>query len=71
MAHDVKFSVPERPLANKDIAFDVRTNGKATGSLKVSKGGVVWRPRDAKYGYKLSWGKLAELAEQHGREKSL
>ncbi len=61
MAHDVSFSVPSRPVANKDIEFDVRKDRDAFGTLKVSEAGVVWRPRDHKFGCFLSWTKINEI----------
>ena len=42
MAHDARFSVPERPLAHADIEFNVFQNGEKFGTLRVSKGAVVW-----------------------------
>lgn len=39
MAYEVQFTVPERPIANKDIDFPVRKNDAKFGTLRVSKGG--------------------------------
>jgi len=65
MAHEVTFQVPERPLESKDIVFNVKSDGAMLGSLKVSRGGVVWRPRDYKFGYYLTWEKLDETLKRH------
>lgn len=67
MAHDVKFTVPERELGNSDIQFDVRIDGGKLGTLKVSKGALVWIPANKQSGYQLTWQKLNELAQQEGR----
>ena len=69
MTHEVNFTVPLRPLQNKDIVFDVKKGGAMLGTLKVSRGGVVWRPRDYKYGYFLTWTKLDEVTAQHHSAK--
>ena len=65
MAHQVTFTVPERPLERKDIEFDVRKDEAMLGTLKVSRGGIVWRPRDSTYGYFLSWTKFDQVVERY------
>ncbi len=65
MAHEVTFTVPQRPLERKDIEFAIKKNGAMLGTLKVSRGGLVWRPRDYTYGYFLSWSKLDEVVARH------
>lgn len=67
MAHDVRFSVPERPVANADIEFKVYNDDGKFGTLRVSKGAVVWFPQDGKIGRKLNWGQIDRLFEEHGR----
>ena len=64
MAHQVTFTVPARPVGSKDIEFDVKKDQAMLGTLKVSKGGIVWRPRDSTFGYFLSWNKLDQVVEQ-------
>ncbi len=72
MAHQVTFTVPERPLERKDIEFDVKTEGEMLGTLKVSRGGVVWRPRDHTFGYFLTWEKFNEtIARYHTSRRAL
>ena len=53
--HEVKFSLPERELGKSDISFTVKKYGKILGTLKVSKGAIVWFPKDTSYGHKISW----------------
>jgi hypothetical protein len=71
MAHKVTFAVPERPLANVDIEFNVRKNEIMLGTLKISQGGIVWRPSPASLGYFLSWHEFDQIAMEHGRPKAL
>ncbi len=65
MAHQVTFSVPERPLERKDIEFDVKTDGEMLGTLKVRRGGIVWRQKNYTFGYYLTWEKFDETLERH------
>lgn len=44
MAHNVKFTVPERELGRADIEFRVEKNSRPFGTLLVSKGALEWRP---------------------------
>jgi hypothetical protein len=66
--HNVKFTVPERPVGNADIIFTVFENQEKFGKLRISKGNIVWYPGKKVYGYALSWSKLDELAREHGRQ---
>jgi len=65
MAHEVTFAVPQRPLGGKDIEFDVKKDRAMLGTLKVSRGGLVWRPTDKHFGYFLTWSKLGEVVARH------
>ena len=66
--HDVNFTVPKRPVGKADIEFEVKRGGTKFGTLKVSKGSLVWVTADHTYGYKLSWRAFADLASEHGRK---
>lgn len=58
MLHDVRFSIPERELGKADIQFEIKRNGKKFGTLRVSKGSIVWFQKDMSYGHKASWKAL-------------
>jgi len=64
MAHDVEFSIPNRPLGRADVDFQVWRDGGMLGSLKVSKGTLVWFPSNTSYGYRLGWAKFDQLIQQ-------
>ena len=66
MAHEVLFRLPNRVLGSADLQLDVNKDGTKLGRLKVSKGSVVWVPRNRTYGYKLAWSDLALLFENNG-----
>jgi hypothetical protein len=62
--HDVKFTVPERPLGKADITFNVFQNSKKIGTFKVSKGAVVWIPcYGKKTEYKKNWNEMSRYFE--------
>jgi len=70
MNHDVKFSVPKRELGKADIVFEIKKGKEKFGTLKVSKGSVVWFPRDTTYGHKVGWNKFDGLMQgQTKKEK--
>ena len=71
MAHKVTFSVPERPLANVDIEFNVRKDETMLGTLKISQVGIVWRPSPASLGYFFSWHVFDHIARERGRSRAL
>ena len=64
--HDVSFTVPDRPVGNADIEFRVKRDGKAVGTLLVSKGSLVWLPKHARKGFKLGWLEFGQLIEKYG-----
>jgi hypothetical protein len=67
MAHEVSFEIPERRLGKADIEFKVRRDGAILGTLKISKGALVWAPGHKKLGYKLGWTKFDELMQRRGK----
>ena len=70
MVHDVTFTIPERELGRADIEVKVK-KGKKMGTLKISKGSLVWVPKKAQYGFKVRWSELDSLMRQNGKhEKS-
>lgn len=67
MAHDVKFSVPPRPLGVADIRFTVRRNGGKFGELRISNGTVVWIPANKSFGRRLTWTQIDQFAREKGK----
>ena len=70
-AHEVKFTVPKRPLAHKDIQFEVLRDGQKFGELRISQGNVVWIPAHGSYGHALSWQKIDELSREFGTRRKV
>jgi hypothetical protein len=66
MAYNVKFMIPERDLGRADIKIDINNHRGKLGTAKISKGALVWVPRDHSYGYKLAWSDFASLMQING-----
>ena len=66
MAYSVMFDPPARPLGNADVIFDVQQDGSSLGKLHISKGSLVWVPKDKELGYKLPWQRVGSLMEATG-----
>ncbi len=62
--HDVRFSIPDRELGKADIEFKIKKNGKVFGTLRVSKGSIVWLPKDTSYGHKIGWNTFHDVMRQ-------
>jgi len=66
VAYDVRFSIPERTLGKADVKFAIWRNGAKLGTLAVSKGSVVWFPKNYKWGQKMSWRKFDRIIAAEG-----
>jgi hypothetical protein len=67
--HEVSFTLPSRSLGNNDIELEVVRNDEFFGTLKISRGAIVWTPRHARSdGYALSWAQFDAAAQQMGRK---
>jgi sporulation protein YlmC with PRC-barrel domain len=66
MSHTVSFAVPKRELGRADVKFDINTENEKIGTLAVSKGSVVWFPKDHSYGYKVGWADVDRIFTEQG-----
>ena len=69
--HSVTFQPPARKLEQADVVFQVRSDGEKLGTLKVSKGSVVWLWANKQYGFKMGWERFGEMMEEHARRYEL
>ncbi|MBI4729318.1 MAG: hypothetical protein HY775_07410 [Acidobacteria bacterium] len=58
MAHEVRFLLPRRALGKENIVIEVDQEGERLGTLKISKGAVVWYPGHKKLGFKMRWARF-------------
>jgi hypothetical protein len=74
MANHVTFTIPERDLGRADIEFDVshdvRNRKVKLGTLQISKGSLVWVPKDCSYGYKVNWQQFDTLMQENGTRET-
>ena len=69
MSHTVHFRAPYRELGRSDVEFVVAKDGKNLGTLKVSRGSLVWfRGKTHKNGLKIGWEEFDELLRQRSAE---
>jgi hypothetical protein len=65
MSHEVYFRPPERELGRSDVDFVVKQDGKNLGTLKVSRGSLVWFPgKTYKKGLKIDWGAFDQFMKR-------
>ena len=60
-SHKVFFDLPTRELGKSDVHFTVHKDGSVFGKLEVSKGALVWYPRNARRGHKVGWSRFDEF----------
>lgn len=68
MAYEVKFAVPQRELGKSDVEFEVRQNGTMLGTLKISKGSLVWFPKGTGNGLRMPWEKFDRLMKDNATQ---
>lgn len=67
--HKVAFNLPDRPLGKADIIFNIRKGPNKFGTLRISKGALLWLPSYNKKGWKMSWSKFDEIMKNEGRRR--
>ncbi len=69
MAHSVQFSIPERNLGRSDVEFKVKQGETILGTLRISKGALVWFPKNTSRGHKIGWAKFHEIMKTMPRRE--
>jgi hypothetical protein len=69
MSHVVVFDLPTRQLGKSDVHFLVKRNRRVLGKLEVSKGAIVWYPKNHRFGHKISWRELDSLAKEYPKRE--
>lgn len=64
MSHRVPFELPTRDLGKADIHVLVKRDGVVLGKLEISRGSLVWYPKNHSIGHKVGWAKFDEIARQ-------
>lgn len=66
--HTISAKLPTVPIGNADVEFKIMKDRAVIGTLLVSKGAVVWTPRDHTNGYKMSWTDFDGLMRSNGKK---
>lgn len=64
--HEINMTMPSKIVLNKDIEFEIYSDGLKIGTLKISKGSLEWLPSNHQYGYHCNWEKFNELMVENG-----
>lgn len=68
MAYKVEITcLPNLSLGKADVEFVVTSEVKGEGvlgTLRISKGAIVWYPKKTTHGHKASWQKFSDLAKK-------
>lgn len=63
--HDVRLTAKNVEVKGIDFEFTVKIDDSVLGTLAVSEGGLLWRPRNKQkaYGIPITWSEFKEWAE--------
>ena len=59
--HDVTFELPVRKLGHSAVEFRIKRDRERFGTMRVSKGPVVWFPKNASNGHRMTWEEFDKL----------
>lgn len=63
--HNVKVKIGSAlELTKADITFEVRRDGERFGTLMISRGAAVWKPKSGKRNFKATWEKFDEIMRE-------
>ena len=64
--HEIHMDMPEKTVLNKDVVFDIYSDGSKLGSLKVSKGSLEWAPANFVNGFHMQWEQFDQIMQSEG-----
>lgn len=67
--HTVRITTSSLELTKADVEFKVFRDDEVFGTLYVSRGAIVWKPKSGKKNFKVDWAKFDTLM-QHGLKTS-
>jgi hypothetical protein len=59
--HKIMVSQPSREVVNVDYEFEITRDNLKLGTLKISKGGIDWKPMNKQYQQPMDWKVFADL----------
>lgn len=67
--HTVRITTSSLELTKADVEFKVFRDDEVFGTLYVSRGAIVWKPKSGKKNFKVDWSKFDTLM-QYGLKTS-
>lgn len=61
--HTVRITTSSLELTKADVKFKIFREGEVFGTLYVSRGAVVWKPKSGKKNFKADWSKFDALMQ--------
>lgn len=69
--HAVRMKTSSLELTKADVEFRVARDGEHFGTLFLSRGAIVWRPKSGKKNYRVGWHKFDSVmrtgTKTHGK----
>ena len=63
--------IPALEVGIADVVFNINADSKKLGSLRMSRGKIIWVPANKTRGHGLSWGKFGEMMVANGKERKV
>ena len=61
--------IPKLEVGYSDVIFHITQDKDKLGSLRVSKGALVWTPVNKVFSYWLDWDVFSEIATKKGQRR--
>lgn len=59
--------IPQLEIGKSDVIFHIVRDDEKLGSLRVSKGNIVWTPANMQYSYWLNWNDFNKIVMDNGQ----
>ena len=59
--------IPQLEIGKSDVIFQIECDDEKLGSLRVSKGNIVWTPVNKKFSYWLNWNDFDKIIIENGQ----
>jgi hypothetical protein len=63
--------IPRLQVGKSDVIFQIKQDDENLGSLKISKGHIVWTPDKKQYSYWLNWNDFNEIVVEKGQPRKV
>ena len=58
--------IPRLEIGKSDVIFQIESDDEKLGSLRVSKGNIVWTPVNKQFSYWLNWNDFDRIITENG-----